>query len=868
MPIQEYTFISRLIAAASRSSAAVARPFTLAIAMSMAATSLSPAQFRPFPGGPPEVSAIFGLGLRWQLANPYGIVKNEEQTQWNAGRIHDLAFSAGGGVLSASNTGGVWLTFPDGNSISLSRDWDNPDIISLTSDPTRRDHFYAACGADDVPTSIGALYETDTRAAIPLIAPWRKVNLPPGSATVYRVLVEPTRRRLIIACEGGVWWANIPFPGFSYAWKEASGDYIPGRYASIGMSSAGILTARSVNGRGGAAIFTGLFTGAGAGTNLTLTKAKIPSVVADTAVMRRITVAACESQPQFAYASVVDSNGAIYRILASTNGGKVWTGRGGEPPPIPGDRGSGGPLHQISVAPGNPNWVGFGLLFPTWSKNGGSTWDTLGVFGGKFLSYLHSDIHEIYFDRDDPDRIWIASDGGIASSPDFGATFETFYNEKIANLGFLSTFGLREWYGTFSKSPAASGVVGGGLQDNGNVYSILDGYTPWRLQENCDGGLMQFMPNGSALFFNNGNGNDPVHQSDWDPATSRLKDIADLPLTTTKKGIRIGVDRVRTPTWRNKAGQLMFATGGDNAYIYGLFANDDGSDAQWHPVVSWVNTFGQGVCATASATGDPIFVSSCGPEGEKIFIATPSPEDVGPVLGGGPTGEITELPRPGDANPNAALTRLVDLDGKLLYGMVDVWNTIDGAHPKGLGWLIRSRDGGNRWDTLPLPREYYYGMDVDANALPARVFAASDENVYASEDGGTNFYAADYGLPRVPHGADLRFASDMDGDNLYLSTYGWSVWRARVPARRLPIVFRIPDRFPRYPFAPKPSLANFPSIATPSQASLVPFLDSTPSQVSPNDPGNPMPDLPPSNNPPSNNPPTNPPPGNIPPSAN
>ncbi len=761
-------------------------------------TTLPHAQFHPFPGAA-DYKPILELGLQWQLANPYGIVMDDKSTAWHGGRVHDLAFSAGGGILSASSSGGVWLTFGDGNSISLSRDWENPDVLTLASDPTRRDHFYAGCGQDDIPTSVGGLYETDVRASIPLLAPWRQITLPPGAGSVHHIVVDASRRRLVIACEGGLFWSFIPIPGLAYNWHEAIGDYVRGQYHSVALNSTGVLASRSGYSGGGAAIYTGAWSPP-PGFDLVLTKASIPGATADTTLMRRTTVAACASQPNFAYASAVDSNGAVYRILASADGGKTWSARGATPPLILGNGTSGGVVHQIAVAPGNPSWVTFGLLRGQLSKDGGVTWDTLGQGSAQAIPHLHDDVHVVYFDTQDPNRLWLATDGGILSTPDQGATFESFYNEKLGNLQFLSTFAIREWYGTLSKSPFASGLVGGGLQDNGNVYSILDGYSPWKTMQGGDGGLVSMLPTGSAIGFNNGNGDDPTHQSVWNADSSRFEGLATVPGGPNAGGLRFPVDQVLHPTWRNQAGQLMLATGGDNRFIYGLFANDDGSDLRWHPIISWPGPLGQGVCATASAYGDPIFVSTCGAQGTQMYLGTPSPVDVAPIFSGGPSGTLTPLPAPGSNATGGAITRMVDANGSLLYATFNFFGTVGGATPKGEGYVIRSRDAGNHWDTLPdLPKEIFYGMDADTRTLPAQIFAATDGEVYTSENGGNSWHPSDIGLPRLPHSADLRFASDLDGDYLYLSTFGWSMWKAKVPKRIPPVVVKIPRTVPGLP---------------------------------------------------------------------
>ena len=58
---------------------------------------------------------------------------------------------------------------------------------------------------------------------------------------------------------------------------------------------------------------------------------------------------------------------------------------------------------------------------------------------------------------------------------------------------------------------------------------------------------------------------------------------------------------------------------------------------------------------------------------------------------------------------------------------------------------------------------------------------STDDKVYISRDDGQNWQPAALGLPRRPHCGDLRFVRDEEGGaNLYLGTYGRSVWVAEL----------------------------------------------------------------------------------------
>jgi hypothetical protein len=87
----------------------------------------------------------------------------------------------------------------------------------------------------------------------------------------------------------------------------------------------------------------------------------------------------------------------------------------------------------------------------------------------------------------------------------------------------------------------------------------------------------------------------------------------------------------------------------------------------------------------------------------------------------------------------------------------------------GLFW---STTAGTDWATFAFDKE------------TARLFAATDSDVLLSQDHGRSWKDASAGLPARPHCTDLRIAKDGKGGlDLYLATYGHSVWRATISQR-------------------------------------------------------------------------------------
>lgn len=81
---------------------------------------------------------------------------------------------------------------------------------------------------------------------------------------------------------------------------------------------------------------------------------------------------------------------------------------------------------RIVVDPRNPDILCKGGLSGAISRDGGNTFKTLGT--------MHSDIHDIWFDLKDSDRMFVATDGGLYRSWDGGSVMEMVKNAPFPVL--------------------------------------------------------------------------------------------------------------------------------------------------------------------------------------------------------------------------------------------------------------------------------------------------------------------------------------------------------------------------------------------------------------------------------------------------
>jgi photosystem II stability/assembly factor-like uncharacterized protein len=106
---------------------------------------------------------------------------------------------------------------------------------------------------------------------------------------------------------------------------------------------------------------------------------------------------------------------------------------------------------RIVVDPKNEDIVVKAGLYGSISKDGGKTFQNLG--------FMHADIHDIVFDINNSDILYVGTDGGVYRSWDKGVTMEIVENLPLSQF-YHVTVDDKEPYNVY-----------GGLQDNGSWYA-------------------------------------------------------------------------------------------------------------------------------------------------------------------------------------------------------------------------------------------------------------------------------------------------------------------------------------------------------------------------------------------------------------
>ena len=195
------------------------------------------------------------------------------------------------------------------------------------------------------------------------------------------------------------------------------------------------------------------------------------------------------ANPDILYASVGNSFNQV-GLYRTANGGNSWQKVSSEDVCTY----QGWYSHDVTVHPTNPDiflWSGI----DAWkSGNGGATvqkkslwyaWDFGQVpVGGPEGpgNYVHADIHRVYWQQNDPNKIYLVTDGGIFVSYDGGETF----------VGRNGGYQTQQFYANLGNSATDPNRCIGGMQDN--ATAIYTGDPAWTRVIGGDGECAAISP--------------------------------------------------------------------------------------------------------------------------------------------------------------------------------------------------------------------------------------------------------------------------------------------------------------------------------------------------------------------------------------
>jgi hypothetical protein len=703
--------------------------------------------------------------LAWQPAQDLAIERDQQQQYWFSGHVNAVLSNDDAAIVGA-DTGGVWfVSHQQFRAVSLSNDWDDPDISALAYAPGSESAFFAGTSAT------GALYHIG-RTMGAMLPSSTRIPLSFGSGSIHQILVLAALERIVLATGNGIWWSPIPRPATNttqYSWSQASGLPAPaGGFSSVTEGANNSVVAAAW-GADPTTRHYGIFHGKWDTIGLTLQRSAIGGL--DETRMLRTSLDTCAANRNIMYAVAAAANNTILGVLRSDDSGATWSARTTPATPDPGNQGFYN--NCIAASPVDPDavMVGWRTEGPFYSTDGGNSWTHP---QDRSNPSLHSDNHALTFARSPNGALFVGSDGGVAMSRDLGQSYTSKYNQELATLQFYDN--------AFDVSSRFPGLMAGGTQDNGNIYCNLRATRPsWKQLEGGDGGMNRFIDAlGILLRFNNtllvndkevGN---RVRMAQWQPDASNPAEgyFTGLGTVVPVDGNADGLgwpilEVVRHPVWARTA-MKMYAVAiepapngawGYSGRIFGFFAKDDGTGATF----SLLKDIGEMASSIASFDGTRIHIGTAAGRLLALDPASGNVSDLTPPAYG--SGAFVRI----DA-PAASRAFALHSSGRLLH--------FDGA-----GWADTAGTGLAKFIADPRPGSH-------------RVFAADDAKVYISNDDGGSWADASQGLPARPHCRDLRIgANARGGHDLYLATYGRSVFVATIDYRLAPGP-HIPPRIP------------------------------------------------------------------------
>ncbi|MBK9464161.1 MAG: T9SS type A sorting domain-containing protein [Chitinophagaceae bacterium] len=146
--------------------------------------------------------------------------------------------------------------------------------------------------------------------------------------------------------------------------------------------------------------------------------------------------------------------------------------------------------HTLAINPSNTNDILIaGVDFFRYTSTDATTGGSKSTISSG-SSPIHSDHHDIEYDPNNSNTIYVACDGGVYKSTNGGA------NWNARNTGLRAT----QFYAPFGVHPTNANLMIGGLQDNGVVR--YNG-TTWTTVFGGDGGPSAFAPNGTTVLASN-----------------------------------------------------------------------------------------------------------------------------------------------------------------------------------------------------------------------------------------------------------------------------------------------------------------------------------------------------------------------------
>ncbi len=645
---------------------------------------------------------------QWTIVGPTKFLVNDGGQINGIGRVCQMKFSTTNRnrAYAVSASGGLWISNDAGlNWTKTATDNQLPQgsCASVCVDYTNENIMYISTGDANYYSNGAGIYKSTDGGAT-----WRPSNTSIGNRMAIEILMDPTNRNTLIAfTKDGIWKSTDA--GATWNVKKSGGGFRSAVYKS---GSSTVLFAaddarfwRSTDNGDSWTQITSVNPSVGNGGSVAVTPANTNMVYVG------FVGSYSSSQP--------GQGGIIYQ---STDGGANFTQRKGNVQPnLNGYEGNG-------TGQGAYNWglgvdrVNANILYAVghcvWkSTDGGGNWAKL----TNWYEKCHTDMHQIFNSPYDNNRIFNINDGGIFVSTDGGN------NWKSSCDGLSAT----EFYHS-ATSNLTKDIIGGGTQDNGEVYFATN---TWHTNRGGDWGsryIFDYASANRAYYFQNG----------------RRKDL--LTGVETSAGVSDANNNNRYAMTKQNTNLAFLSQGTTLRRTTNLQAGTP----------SWgaINTFGADIKA--------ITVSPTNTNEVYVVLNNQQVHFSSNATAGSPTfSQVSTTPSSTNNLANIAVSK----DNSSI-----VYVTCNSK-------VYRSTNKGVNWADITgiIPNTNIKVLLQDPSSTNESFYVATAFGVYYRNNTFTNWQSFSSGLPTIAQISDLTGYFDGTGNSvLRLSFYGRGVWQS------------------------------------------------------------------------------------------
>ncbi len=656
-------------------------------------------------------------------------------------------------------SGGVWKSISGGTSFSPVFD-DHPQSIgAICIDQAHPDTVWVGTGEPWVrnSTSVGrGIYLTTNGGRS-----WQMKGLE-QSERIAKILVDPRNSaRVLVAAQGPLWSAGGERG--VYVTEDFGNTWVRSLYVDENTGCADL----TMNPQNPDELFAAMWEhrrypdffqsgGKGSGLYHSIDGGKTwtqlgPENGLPKGMLGRMAVEFAPSNPTIVYLTVEAEKKEDKGLYRSDDGGRTWKKVNGD------FNTTVRPFYfsRIVVDPNNFNKVFKCGLNLTISEDGGHTFRTVG-------SGVHSDIHAVWVDPNDSNRIVIGTDGGGYQSLDGGYEFRMFMDLPISQFYHVSV------------DDAEPFNVYGGLQDNGSWYgpSASPGGVEnkdWELSNWGDGFYSFRHPTDPNIIYSESQGGRLVRH---DRSDGQSKDIQPIPAEGE-------------PEYRfNWNAPIHISPNNPERLYFGaqfLFVTEDRGNS-WRRISPDLSTNDPARQRQKQSGG--LSIDNSGAENNTtIYAIAESPVDEKVIWVGTDDGNIQVTTDAGATWTNVA-PNIPEMPAGLWVSSVEpshfdrntCYVTVDGHRSGDMRtYVFKTTDLGATWQSLTTADIDGFAHVIKEDLVnPRLLFLGTEFGLYISLDGGISWKRFENNLPPVPvyalaiHPRDASLVIGTHGRGIYI----------------------------------------------------------------------------------------------------